>query len=611
MYIIYPKPLVVKKQDGNLSLKENIVFFEEKTENVFNQLKQIFNFKVGNYDDSNIKFSLKKELDHQAYELEVSEQGINIYASDEAGFFYAVKTLKQIYKPNMICGYVYDRPDLKTRGFMLDISRNKVPTVETIKYVIDIMSDLKMNHLELYVEGFSFEYKSFKQYLQDDGYITIEEYQEIEKYANSQMIDLVPNQNGFGHMADWLALDEFKDLAESPEGIFLWGAHRNPSTLNPLDPKSLELVKKMYADMLPYANSKYFNMNFDEPFELGKGKSKEACEKEGLANVYLDYTIKAYDEIKKYNKTPLIWGDVLINHPEALHRIPKDMIFVDWGYDLAYPFDKNLLKLKEANIKFIAAPGTSSWCSFLGRTNDALGTIYNACIYTKLYGGEGLLLTDWGDFGHLQFLNTSIVPLCFAGLMSYRCDSSVYNYLKHYVNRYIFKDSKEIIADLLLDLGNYYRFENSYVGNGTHAFHCLLWAHHSMKQEDKIGYFKSKMQDKILSVEKYQIINDFFDQKIKELNLSNVENLVKEEIKQSISFIRTFLKVNHSLNETLNKEYRIKLLEEVIASQDSLTTGLRTLWMQRNKVSALENSVGYINRFIEFTKILLGGMYEA
>ena len=63
---------------------------------------------------------------------------------------------------------IFDEPAIKTRGLMLDISRNKVPKVETIKYLIDMMAKLKMNHLELYVEGFSFEYKSFNQYLEED-----------------------------------------------------------------------------------------------------------------------------------------------------------------------------------------------------------------------------------------------------------------------------------------------------------------------------------------------------------------------------------------------------------------------------------------------------------
>ena len=62
------------------------------------------------------------------------------------------------------------------------------------------MCEVKMNHLELY-EGFSFGYPSFKNYLKENNYISAEEYQEIEDYALKHMIDLVPNQNGFGHMA--------------------------------------------------------------------------------------------------------------------------------------------------------------------------------------------------------------------------------------------------------------------------------------------------------------------------------------------------------------------------------------------------------------------------
>lgn len=611
MYLIYPKPLKVESKGNFFTLDKKVVFFETPMENVCKELQSFVEFKIGSQEKSNIIFSYKHELREQAYELVITDGVINVYASQEVGFFYAVKTLKQIMGSQIECGYIYDEPDLKVRGFMMDISRNKVPTLETIKYIVDIMSDLKMNHLELYVEGFSFEYKSFSQYLQDESYITIEEYQELERYANSKYIDLVPNQNGFGHMAPWLKLDEFKDLAEAPEGIFLWGTHRAPSTLNPLDPRSIELIKKMYADMLPYSNSQYFNMNFDEPFELGKGRSKEACEKEGLVNVYLEYTKKAYDEIKKYNKTPLIWGDVLIRHDDALTKIPSDMIFVDWGYDATYPFDKNLLKLKKANIKFMAAPGTSSWCSFLGRTNDALLTIYNACVFTKQYGGEGILVTDWGDFGHLQFLPITFAPLVYAGLLSYRCNSGTIRLLKHYLNKYIFKDDAQVMADLIMDLGNYYRYENSYVDNGTQAFHCLMWACNAMKEDDKIAYFKAKMQDKVLTQEKYSMINDFFALKVKELNYAHVDQLIKDELTYSINLVKTLLKINISLNEKLDKQERIKHLESVIASENALIEGLKNLWLQRNKKSGLEDSINYIEKMMSFVKILLGGLYEA
>jgi len=610
MYTIYPKPKKQVSRQGELLFNKKTVFFKEFAENVFSELNRFAPWEIVDEEESILRFFVDSTIGEQGYEIEVTDQVIIVKASQEVGFFYAVQTLKQMFREKMECVFIADEPDLKVRGYMMDISRNKVPTEATVREVIDLMSILKMNHLELYVEGFSFEYKSFSKYLEEESYITVEEYQRLEAYANRHYIDLVPNQNGFGHMAEWLKQEEFKDLAEAPEGIFLWGSHRAPSTLDPSNPKSLELIKKMYADMIPYSSSTYFNMNFDEPFELGKGKSKDLVETKGLGNVYMDYTLKAYQEIKKYNKTPLIWGDVLIHHDDVLDRIPKDMIFVDWGYDSFYPFDRNLLTLKNANIRFMAAPGTSSWCSFLGRTTDALETVTNACIYTKMYGGEGILMTDWGDFGLLQFLPISLAPLAYAALLSYRVNCGTYRDLKHVVNRFVFQDKTNIIADLLLDLGNYNRFENAYAGNMTQVFQLFFWAIQSLKEKDPLAYFYPKMSDKILTVEKNQFMQAFFDQKLRELAAAGVDDLVKKELHHSISFVQTILKINLALNKQVDPAKRFTLLEEVKKAIAPLKEGLVYCWMKRNKKSGLNKSLVYLDKLHTFVLLLQGGIYE-
>lgn len=75
-----------------------------------------------------------------------------------------------------------------------------------------MFATLRYNHLELYIEGFSFEYQSFKHLLSDNNYLCLQDYLELEKFAQEYYIDFVPNQNGFGHMSDWLAQDEYKNL---------------------------------------------------------------------------------------------------------------------------------------------------------------------------------------------------------------------------------------------------------------------------------------------------------------------------------------------------------------------------------------------------------------
>ena len=303
MYNIFPN---LKKQvmgEDYLELDKISVSLPKKMVKLTNELQAFLSFEES--DNANLDFKLKKSLGEEAYEIDILKDKIEVYASTYNGFFYAIKTLKQIitYLPiKLQTAHIEDEPDLKVRGFMFDISRNKVPKFKTLEYLVDLMADLKMNHFELYVEGFSFEYKSFSEYLTKNAYITVSEYKKLEKYCNERCIDLVPNQNGFGHMTDWLAKDEFKDLAVLPGGMDLWGSHRAPSTLDPEDEGSVKLVGKMYDDMLPISKSKYFNMNFDEPFELGRGKSEAKANEIGVDELYISFVNKVYPLIKKYNK---------------------------------------------------------------------------------------------------------------------------------------------------------------------------------------------------------------------------------------------------------------------------------------------------------------------
>ena len=74
----------------------------------------------------------------QAYALTVKKGRITLYADAPAGLFYAVQTLRQLVRtlglhlPDMA---VRDWPTLPCRGLMLDISRRKVPRLDTLKHL--------------------------------------------------------------------------------------------------------------------------------------------------------------------------------------------------------------------------------------------------------------------------------------------------------------------------------------------------------------------------------------------------------------------------------------------------------------------------------------------
>lgn len=628
MYKIYPNVKLQKamylEKEKRCNLESCVVFFDKDVENACFQLKTFLKYKKSSKKASNIKFLKNSELKEEAYVIETKEDGIDVYASNYSGFYYAVKTLKQMVNANkkaesllLDCVHIEDEPDLKMRGFMLDISRNKVPKMETIKYLIDIMSDLKMNHLELYVEGFSFEYKTFPQYLEENSYITIEEYKEIEAYCNKNAIDLVGNENGFGHMQAWLAKPELKHLAEKEDGLFLWGSHRGPSTLDPNDEGSLELVKKMYKDMIPLSNSKYFNMNFDEPFELGLGKSKEEAEKTSVDDVYKKFAIKCANEIIKYGKTPMIWGDVLVRHNASLEDMPKNMVYLDWGYDANYPFDLHLKKLKDANVSFVSAPGTSTWCGWYGRTYDWFENIGNSIWANFKLGGDGVVLTDWGDFGHLQHLPSTFAPLAYTGLLSYRCYAGTNKQVREFLNKFVYKDSANIVADVIMDAGNYYAYEKKWRGNGTVAFATLLYAVYSFKEatSSQVDYFKEQIKYSCMDKENYFVLTGFLRNKVREFKGVIKDKLIKKEMINTADLLYGLTNLNYAYNEGLKDKERIKLLEEAKVILEKYCVDLKDVWLQRNKYSQLDNTLNYIDKVIRFIDLSIeyykGGANEA
>ena len=103
-------------------------------------------------------------LAKEAYTLSVTTEQIKINYGTANGAFLALCTLRQlvnIYGTRIPAMKIEDAPDFPTRGYMLDIGRNKVPKLAQLCSLVDKLALLKINHLELYMEGVPFEYASY------------------------------------------------------------------------------------------------------------------------------------------------------------------------------------------------------------------------------------------------------------------------------------------------------------------------------------------------------------------------------------------------------------------------------------------------------------------
>ncbi len=413
----------------------------------------------------------------QGYRLTILPQSLSLFASDPVGLFYGVMTLVQLLREAgtvLPLGVIEDHPDFPVRGVMLDISRDKVPTMLTLFTLVDRLAEWKINHLELYTEH-TFAYSRHRDVWVDASPMTGAEIRLLDAYCRERFIELVPNQNSFGHMERWLAKPAYRDLAEAPDGfLYPWGVRREtPNSLNPADPRSLELIAELYAELLPNFTSLKFNVGCDETWDLGQGKCKALCEQRGKGRVYLEFLLKIHELVRKQGRTMHFWGDIIIQHPELVPELPRDVVVLEWGYEADHPFAAQCERFAASGLPFYICPGTSSWNSIAGRTDNALANLLSAAESGLRHGAAGYLITDWGDNGHLQPLPVSYAGFAAGAALAWNVAGNKDRNWARMLDVQVFQDEAGVLGGLALDLGNTYLKAGHQIANASVLFRLL------------------------------------------------------------------------------------------------------------------------------------------
>ena len=414
----------------------------------------------------------------QGYELRISPESITLASADEAGLFYAVMTLVQILRQcelRIPCASISDHPDFPVRGVMIDVSRDKVPALETLFSLIDLLGELKVNQLQFYTEH-TFAYSRHREVWAGSSPITGEEILLLDSYCRQRHIELVPNQNSFGHLNRWLTLPRYRGLAECPDG-FEWpegGRSRHPFSLDPSNPGSVSLLEELYDELLPHFTSRKFNVGCDETWDLGQGRSAELCRTLGKGRVYLGFLKKIHELIEARGRTMQFWGDIIMQHPELVRELPRDSIALEWGYEAEHPFVDHCARFASSGIPFYVCPGTSSWNSIAGRTDNCLVNLRSAAENGLKNGAIGFLNTDWGDQGHWQYLPVSYLGFAAGAAFSWCLSSFSSADIARRLDVHVFRDRAGLMGRLAYDLGNIYKLGGWTLHNGSFLFHLLL-----------------------------------------------------------------------------------------------------------------------------------------
>lgn len=533
-----------------------------------------------------IRIDPKRVAEKQGYRLEILIEGVVIEAHDEAGAFYGICTLVQIlqhHAKELPCLEICDWPDFQARGVMLDISRDKVPTLETLKLLVDQLAGWKINQLQLYTEH-TFAYRQHPEVWEKASPMTGQDILELDQFCKERFVELVPNQNSFGHMRRWLVHPRYAHLAEIDTWFMApWGQEKGPFSLCPTDPDSLALMSGLYDELLPHFSSRICNVGCDETFDLGQGRSKEECQQLGQGKVYLDYLLKIYQEVAARGFTMQFWGDMIHHYPELIEQLPKNVIALEWGYESDHPFAEHAAKFAAAGIPFYVCPGTSSWCSIAGRTGNALANLLNAAENGLKFGASGYLITDWGDNGHWQPLPVSLLGFVAGAAYAWGVDENRFIDISEALNRHAFYDRSGVMGCVAFRLGNVYKATGYDLVNASILFSIL-----------QKPLAKLRINEKVKTVP-FEKILELVDEVLLPLPQAQIERqdraLIQGEFQLVARLLRHACRRGMLALEQPASQKSVALAEDLNVDLLEIMSEYQQIWLARNQNGGLAESL--------------------
>ncbi|WP_165773680.1 beta-N-acetylhexosaminidase [Bifidobacterium felsineum] len=346
------------------------------------------------------------DLGRDEYRLTIAQEGITVVGGDAAGLRDGIQTLRQIIRqcaPSLPEIDIKDKPAYQTRGYYLDATRGRVPTLDWLKRWADKLCLYKYNQLQLYVEH-TFAFDDMSETWRGTSPLKPADIIAFDEYCAARGIELVPSVSTFGHLYMALRTRELRHLGEFPEQAdrpYSLIERMEHHTLNITETDAFALSCTLIDDYLQLFRSRKFNICGDETFDLGKGRSKPEADKRGVATMYADYVSRLCGHLSEQGREPLFWGDIAVEMPEILARLPKDVMLLNWLYapDIT---DEKVRLVAESGATQYVCPAVWCWNTLLPRLDWAWENISRLAQYGRHYGAAGFLVTDWGDYGHVN-----------------------------------------------------------------------------------------------------------------------------------------------------------------------------------------------------------------
>lgn len=141
----------------------------------------------------------------------------------------------------------------------------------------------------------------------------------------SQGLRVIPLIQTLGHAESVLAHPAYVPLRAAPD------VH------DCFDPCS-EAVRALLCELIDelidvYQPDGYLHVGGDETWGLSRSvRGQEIIQARGLGALYLQHMLPIFRHVQSRGLRPIIWGDILLQHPDLLREVPRDVVIADWDY---------------------------------------------------------------------------------------------------------------------------------------------------------------------------------------------------------------------------------------------------------------------------------------
>jgi hypothetical protein len=406
------------------------------------------------------------------YHICIRPENITIAASADAGAYYAVQTLRDLLA---VCGrsmpacVMEDWPDFRRRGVVHDCSRGKVPTLATLKELVERLARWKINELQLYVENV-FTFRRHPAIGRGYSPFTPAEIRSLGEHCNRHHVRLVGALASFGHMEKILGLPKYRHLSESPDS----DNDLERGTLCPTDPKSIKFLAELYKEFVPLFEAEDFNACCDETSAFAAGRSSRQAAGVGRGRVYVEFLHQIRQLCRRYDKRMNIWADIVLKHPYLLKSVPPDVVMLNWDYNAGGLRIARTAELARAGLAMAVCPGTSAWQTHGTRLANAVANVAQFAAAGRRWDAEGLLNTDWGDFGHRNFLGVSLHGFAHGAAHAWHGRAVDDEKFTETFCFHVFHQRSHRLAGALRMLGDSYRLCGGDNRNSCALYHALV-----------------------------------------------------------------------------------------------------------------------------------------